>query len=77
MKEGSAHKKLVTISPYVIFGQDMEMRSKLEDPWRYTAPLIGTNRFIAIDPAEGFSLKKIFNQQIFGFNCFVFDKRSI
>lgn len=49
-KEGKKPQMMFTISPYVIFGQNMEKRSKLEYPWESTAPLAATNRFIAIDP---------------------------
>jgi hypothetical protein len=68
---------MFTISPYVIFGQNMEKRSKLEKPWKYTAPIFATNRFVAADEIEGISLSKIWNQHIYGFHCFVFDKRRI
>jgi hypothetical protein len=59
------------ISPYVVFGQKMDQRFKLEDPWKKNYLFLASNRFLALpEPGESFSFRKLSNQ-VFGFNCFI------
>jgi hypothetical protein len=62
------------ISPYVIFGQTMEERIKIDNPWAYNYYIMGANRFINVDPSNSFSLKKIMTDHIYGFNCYYMDQ---
>lgn len=61
-----------TISPYVIFGQTMEERLKLDDPWSQLYFLMATNRFLnaqALSDGGNF-IKRITQQHVYGFNCY-------
>jgi hypothetical protein len=56
------------VSPYVIFGQKMEERKEMDNPWT-NCIAFSSNRFIYQDP-KGMSIRNIMNHQIFGFNCY-------
>ncbi len=59
-----------TISPYVIFGQTMEERLKLDNPWKQLYYLMATNRFLNIEAVKDNFIKRITQQHIYGFNCY-------
>jgi hypothetical protein len=47
----------------------MKERFELMTPWESMAPIFGLNRYIYINPLEGFSWQKIKNDHIYGFHC--------
>ena len=58
-----------TISPYVIFGIDMQERLNDPQPWANKWAFFTSNRYLHITPGEGFNLRKINERQVFGFHC--------
>ena len=59
------------ISPYVIFGEKMEDRAKLLNPWENLYKMMSFNRFLNIDRTKGLSWGNISKNHVYGFNCFV------
>jgi hypothetical protein len=47
----------------------MNERFKSLTPWEGTAPILGLNRYLYINPLEGISWQKITNDHVYGFHC--------
>lgn len=75
LKEGQGRPDpMMIISPYVIFGQKMEARAALQDPWKYCHRVLSLNRYIYIDHIKSLSVNDVMNNHIYGFNCYTLYK---
>ena len=58
-----------SISPYVIFGDKMEERIELEDPWKNLYKILSFNSFLNCEKKQ--TWKSISQDHVYGFNCFM------